>query len=106
MTDRENELRGLIDGFDSTAQIVAGSLIDEMIFLEYKLSELRKQPFLSVNPKNPAQQKCTPAAKQYKEFLQQYTNIVKVLLKMTGATDVEEESPLRAFLKALNPSDE
>lgn len=106
MTDREKELRGLITDFDDTAKVVAGALIDEMIFLERKLSELKKQPFLAVNPKNPAIQKYTPAAKQYKEMLQQYTNIVKVLLKMTGATDAEEESPLRAFMKSLHPGDE
>lgn len=105
MTDREKELRGLIAEFDDTAKIVAGTLIDEMIFLERKLSELKKQPFLAVNPKNPAIQKYTPAAKQYKEMLQQYTNIVKVLCKMTGSMEAEEESPLRAFMKTLSPGE-
>ena len=36
----------------------------------------------------------------YKEFLQQYTNIIKTLAKQ-GESDTEEESPLRKFVKEL-----
>lgn len=41
----------------------------------------------------------TPAAKQYKEFLQQYTNCIRVLARVTGQDDKEEDSPLRAWAK-------
>ena len=75
-------------------------LVDEMIFLEEKLRELRKLPMIKVNPKNKMQQRTTPAQKQYKEFLQQYTNIIKTLAKI-GESDAEEDSPLRSYLKEL-----
>ena len=39
-------------------------LVDEIIFLEGQLEELKKLPFLRVNPKNNSQQKPTAAAKQ------------------------------------------
>ena len=105
MNERETELRGLCEGMDDAAKVCADRLIEEMCFLEERLTDLRQKPFLAVNPKNPAQQRQTPAAKQYRELLQQYTNIVKIMLKMTGAAETEEESPLRAFLKALNAGD-
>ena len=105
MTERESELRRLLNGMDDAAKSCADRLIGEMCFLEERLTELRQKPFLAVNPKNPAQQRQTPAAKQYRELLQQYTNIAKVMLKMTGAAETEEESPLRAFLKAMNAGD-
>ena len=105
MTDREAELRKFCDGFDDAAKACSDRLISEMCFLEDCLTDLRQKPFLAVNPKNPAQQRQTPAAKQYRELLQQYTNIVKIMLKITGAAETEEESPLRAFMKTLNAGD-
>ena len=95
MSDRRKELLECIDN-----DIKYVNLVDEMIFLEEKLRELRKLPMIKVNPKNKMQQRTTPAQKQYKEFLQQYTNIIKTLAKI-GESDAEEDSPLRAYLKEL-----
>lgn len=75
-------------------------LVDEILFVENQLSELKKYPFIKVNPENPIQQKSTPAAKQYKEFLQQYNNSLKTLARVTGQDDKEEDSPLRAWARA------
>lgn len=76
-------------------------LIDKMLFLENKLDELEKLPMIKVNPKNPMQQKATPAAKLYKEFLQQYINVVKVIEHATGLDAEKEESPLRKWVKSF-----
>ena len=72
-------------------------LIDEVVFLENQLVELKKLPFIRVNPKDNSLQKSTPAAKQYKELLQQYTNIIKILTKSSDS-DSGEESPLRKWM--------
>lgn len=96
---RKEELLQICSGLDESGRASTIILIDEMLFLEGQLMELKKMPFLSVNPKNPKQQKQTAAAKQYKEMLQQYTNCVKILLKVAGGEAAEEESPLRAFLR-------
>ena len=85
--------------------IKAGQLIDEIIFIEEQLKELRKLPFISVNPKNPAQQKATPASKQYKEMMQQYNNSLRLLFRLSGDMgEVEEESPLRKWVKERKES--
>ena len=83
-------------------------LIDEVVFLEGRLETLKKLPFLRVNPKNPEQQKSTPAQKQYKELLQQYVNIIRTLIRATGTDEADEESPLRAWVKSksLNVMDD
>ena len=79
----------------------AEQLIEEIVFLEGCLKELKKLPFIYVNPKNPAQQKTTPAAKQYKEFLQQYNNSMRLLYQLSGdLKEQDEESPLRIWLKS------
>ena len=97
--DKRAELLKLV-GDDLKAE----QLIDEIIFLEEQMKELKKLPFINVNPKNPMQQKATPASRQYKEMLQQYNNCLRLLFRLTGdiGGDSEEESPLRKWLKSRN----
>ena len=73
-------------------------LITEMVYLEEQLDELRELPKIKVCPTDKSRQKTTPAAKLYKEYLQQYTNIVRILIKVTGADETDEESPLRKWV--------
>lgn len=75
-------------------------MVDEMVYLEEQLDTLRGLPKIKVHPKDPTIQKATPAAKMYKEYLQQYLNIVRILLRLTGADDTEEESPLRKWMNS------
>lgn len=74
----------------------SNNLLEEKVFLENRLEELRKLPFIKVNPKNLSQQKTTPAGKQYKELLQQYINLIKALEKLSE--NENEISPLREWL--------
>lgn len=100
--DRKDELLSIIP--EDTKPMVR-EVVDEIVFLEDRLTELKKLPFISVNPKNATQQRNTPAAKLYKEFLQQYINCVKMVEyviykdKRLDAEDVED-SPLRRWFNA------
>lgn len=104
MSDRKNELLEIVTRSGSDNDIKAMQLIEEIVFLEEQLHELKKLPFLAVHPKNPSMQKATPASKQYKELLQQYNNSLRLLFRLTGDMngDVEEESPLRKWAKTRN----
>ena len=74
------------------------NLIADVVELERLLDQLRGLPKLRVHPEDPTRQKVTPAAKLYKEYLQQYINAIKVLQKRAGADDATDESPLRRWL--------
>ena len=74
-------------------------IIEEMVFLEDKLTELKKLPFIQIHPNDPTKQRTTPAAKQYKELLQQYTNILKIVTRQAGDDPANEESPLRKWVR-------
>lgn len=78
---------------------IVSELVEEIIYLEQQLVEVKKYPFLRVNPNNPNQQKSTPAAKLYKELLQQYNNCLRLLFKVCGQDEGDEESPLRKWVK-------
>lgn len=91
--DRKSELLGAIDN-----DVTLMPLINEVIYLEEQLDVLRDLPKIKVHPKDPTKQKATPAAKLYKEYLQQYTNIIRILIRVTGADETDEESPLRKWM--------
>ena len=98
--NRKEELLKIICKADSQNEVKAARLVEEVVFLEDQLVELKKLPFISVNPKNPALQKATPASKQYKELLQQYNNSLKLLFRLSGDYgESEEESPLRKWIE-------
>ena len=89
---RRTELLSYIDN-----DIVLVPLVNDMLDLEKQLDYLRTLPKIKVHPKDPTKQKATPAAKLYKECLQQYTNIVRIMLRATGTDMDDEDSPLRKW---------
>lgn len=98
--DRKKELEKIV-GAEKLSE--ASVLIEEILFIEKKLEELKKLPFIRINPKDPAKQKSTPAARQYREMVQQYNNSLKLLLKISGDLgEVEEDSPLRQWVRMQN----
>lgn len=97
--ERRDELLKLVNTSNSNTVL---PLIDKMLFLEHQLEELEKLPMIKVHPEMPEIQKATPASKLYKDFLQQYTNIVKVISHITGDENKEEDSPLRKWVKSRN----
>lgn len=99
MIDRKKEIMDVLN--DNTLE----PTVDEFLFIEGQLEALKKLPFIKFDKNNPERQKTTPAARLYKELLQQYTNILKILLRLNGAEDNEQESPLRMWINANIPKE-
>ena len=98
---RKSELLDIVRKNGADADAKAEKLIDEIIFIEEQLVELKKLPFINVNPENPMKQKATPASRLYKEAMQQYNNSLRLLFKLCGDLgESEEESPLRKWAKS------
>lgn len=93
--DRKKELLDQLP--DDATRKMMEPLIDDIVFLEETLYALKRLPFIRVSDKDSNRQKATPAAKQYKELLQQYNNSLKVLRSAMNKADGEEESELRKW---------
>jgi hypothetical protein len=102
VSNRKKELTELVP--EESLDLVS-DVIDEVVFLENKLNSLKRLPFIEVHPQNSMKQRNTPAAKLYKEFLQQYINCIKVIEtiiyrdKRLEGEEIEE-SPLRKWFNA------
>lgn len=97
---RKEELTKIFENVEDTKGIIM-PLIDDVVFLEEQLRELRKLPFIKVHPDYPDIQKPTAASKQYRELLQQYNQCLKILTGVIRKDNAEEESPLRSYLNSL-----
>ena len=98
---RTDELHNIFKDVDAGKRVIVDRLIDEAVYLEERLTELKTYPHIKFHPKNPSLQKITAAGKQYREYLQTYTNIIRALERTYANEEAETESPLRAFLKGL-----
>lgn len=94
---RREELLKYLGGKDNKAMVEP--MVDEVVFLEQRLTELRKLPFLRVHPHNPEIQKATPASRMYVSLMAQYNANIRTLARLSGKIEVEEESPLRSWVK-------
>lgn len=96
--DRYEELMGAVcqDDADRTTY---GPLVQKAVLLEKKMEYLESLPHIKVDPKDPSRQKVLPAHRQYKELLQQYANIIRVLGRVTVEDDSTAESPLRKWAR-------
>lgn len=77
----------------------AASLVDEVVFLEGELKNLKQFPFIKVHPQNPAIQKSTSAAKLYTQLSAQYNSAIRTLFFLIGDDGKAEDSPLRKWAK-------
>lgn len=101
-TDRRKQLDKVFENIDSGERDLIAPVLDELVYLENRMNELKKMPFINVHPKNPMLQKPTAAAKQYKECSQSYANYIRILSGILHKTENDETNEL---LKRLEEYD-
>lgn len=105
MTRRE-KLKQIFEKIDEDKRAVIEPLLDDVIFIEDRLAELRKLPTIRYDKENPAKQVVTAAGKQYKEYMQSYLNAIKVLQRTLYLAGEDGESPLLKALKEFESDNE
>ena len=99
--DRFKELNEIFNDVDESIKKVITPLIEEVVFLEERMKYLRTLPQIRVNPKNPAQQMTTPAAKLHKESSQSYMNAIRILCGLLNKQDTSAENEKEFFQLVL-----
>ena len=96
---RADELHNIFKDCDEGKRLIVDRLIDEAVYLEEQLTELKQYKHIKIHPQNPNLQKITAAGKQYREYLQTYTNIIRALERMLASEEQGEDSPLQQYFK-------
>lgn len=96
--------KDLLEAFekaDPNNYILVKNTVEEMIFIEKKLEYLKTLPFIKVHKEKPELQKATPAAKQYKELMQNYLYMTKILVALINKINFEEDDAFSKFLQTV-----
>ena len=96
--------KDLLEAFekaDPNNYILVKNTVEEMIFIENKLEYLKTLPFIKVHKEKPELQKATPAAKQYKELMQNYLYMTKILVALINKINFEEDDVFSKFLQKV-----
>ena len=91
---RREELSKIFENIDENEKQLVDRLLDEVVFLEEQMIELRKLPFVRINPNDASMQKTTPAAKLYKECTQSYFNAMRILLNTLRKVESSAQNEL------------
>lgn len=86
---------------DPNNYILVENTLEEMVFIEEKLKYLKTLPFIKVHKEKPELQKATPAAKQYKELMQNYLYMTKILVALINKINFEEDDAFSRFLQTV-----
>lgn len=99
--NRLEELKSLFETVEEDKKKLAQQLIEEAEFLEGQLTKLRKLPFIKVHPEDNERQKKTEASKLYKEHIQSYCNVIKILNSILQKNSIEESDEFDDFISGL-----
>lgn len=98
---QRDELRRYFESVDEDKRTFAYDTIDEYVFFQEKINELKKLPLIRVNSKNPAKQELTPAAKLIKEYSQvidaKRGTLLRILYRVESAAADELIAKLSEF---------
>ena len=87
MKEKRRFYEKIFENADPAERDLIDRLIDEVVYLEETMDEMKQLPFVAVNPKNPAMQRRTPAAAVYKDCMSQYQNAIRILLNVIRKTE-------------------
>ena len=99
---RLSELKELFRDVEDNEKQLIDKLLNEVVFLEEQMTDLKEMPFINVHPKNPVLQKVTPAAKLYKECSQSYMNAVRILLSILRKVESSAQDELLKKLEEFS----
>lgn len=99
--ERKEELLNLLKDVDGNQRGLVERLVDEVVFIEERLDELKKLPAIRVHPKDSARQQTTPAGKLYKDMAAQYMNAIRILASLLRDSSGEEYDPVAEFMEKM-----
>lgn len=96
---RRQKLGEIFDAIETDQRELIDPLLDEVVFLEDRMKELRRLPFVRVKSDDPSMQKSTPAAREYKHCMQSYMNAIRILSSALRKAETDAADELMARLE-------
>lgn len=99
--ERKQELNEIFKDVDENQRRLVDRLIDEVIYIESELTELKKLPSIRVHPKDSSRQEITPAGKLYKDMTATYMNAIRILCSLLSKVSGDDYDPVAEFMEKI-----
>lgn len=99
--ERREELTNLFKDVEENQRTLVRKLIDEVVYIESTLDELKKLPFIRVHPRDNSRQEVTPAGKQYKDLTATYMNAIRILCSILSKVSGDDYDPVAEFMEKM-----
>ena len=99
--ERKQELNELFKDIDQNQRKLVDRLVDEVIYIENELTELKKLPFIRVHPKDKSRQEITPSGKLYKDMTATYMNAIRILCSLLNKVEGDDYDPVAEFMEKM-----
>ena len=108
---RHLELMACADQMDDVTKALTSELVEQMVFFERQLLQLRKLPHISVDPVDNTKQTKLPAYVMFRDYSSKYNDVVAKLsmiyerslareAKRQDREAADEKSPYQAYMEA------
>lgn len=99
--ERQEELKKIFENVDENQQKLINRLIEEVVYIETILDEMKSLPTIRVHPKDNSKQEITSAGKLYKDMTAQYMNGIRILCSILGKTSDDGYDPVAEFMEKM-----
>lgn len=89
----------ILRNVDAGELALVDGIIDEVVFCEIEMEQLRNLPFVVTKPGDPSRQKSTPAARLYKQYQAAYSNNIRILLNVLRKVESDAADDLSKMLE-------
>ena len=97
--ERKSQFEHIFRAVDEDEREFVSRLIDECVWYEERMSELRELPLIAVHPRRPEFQRVTAASRLYKEIATSYMNAMRILLNVLRKVESSAQDELLERLK-------
>ncbi len=95
---KKDKYLDIMRNVDSNELALVDGIIDEVVFCEIEMEELRNLPFVVTKPGDSSRQKSTPAARLYKQYQAAYSNNIRILLNVLRKVESDAADDLEKRL--------
>lgn len=84
----------ILRNVDEKERALVDGLLDEIVYYEEQMQQLREQPFIIYHPKLPGVTKVSPSARLYKDFRNSYMNAIRIILNVLRKVESDAQDDL------------
>ena len=100
--EKREKYAEILRNVDEKERELVWGVVEEIIYCEVKMEELKTMPFIIRHPKHPDLTKITPAARLYRDMFASYSNGIRILINVLRKVESDAQDELLRKLEEFS----